>query len=372
MKGLARKRFAVRIVDAKNLAWWFFALAVVVGVFVLVTSFAPGVATFPTAFVCALVLSVPFVLAWWLLLRIPQLWARISRSGAIAAILWGGIVAPALFALPANGALLTAIAQHLSISVAHDWGPALVAPVTEETGKAFAVVIVMLLSRQSLRTPMDSALLAAFSAVGFSMTEDVIYAINIASLNLGENEVVSTLVIYLARAVIFGLATHVVFSGLVGAGIGWIATVRSRSRIPVGLALIAAGPAAHWLWNSPLLGSWWYRLAYLVLIPFAMWLLLHRIRRHEHREFLSVLGVPGVLDGIDPAYLATVKATWWQRRAYRSSVVRAYGPGALAAQRWLEAALSDMADAVAAGDHQTAAHIKDAIVAGLARQPAVG
>lgn len=361
MKEMIRKRFAVRAFDVRNVAWWLFVVLGVAGVTVLALTFTRAVEVFPVAFWTAVVLSFPLAWAWWLLLRIPQLWARISRSGALAALAWGALVAPTLYALHANGALLTASAQRGSISFAQSWGPALVAPLTEETGKAFAIVAVLLLSRQSLRTPMDGALIAAFSAVGFTVTEDVIYAINIASLNLGENEVISTLLIYLVRAVIFGAVTHVVFSALVGAGIGWIVTARTRSRVPVGLALIGAGAAAHGLWNSPLLASWWARLAYVVLVPFAMWLLLHRIRRHEHAWFLRTLSAPDALGAIPPGLVASVGGTWWKRRAIRASVTRAYGDGALPYQRRVEAALSDLADAIAAGDGKDAARIRSAI-----------
>ena len=64
---------------------------------------------------------------------------------------------------------------------------------------------------------MDAALLGAFSAVGFTATEDVLYGLNIAYLNLGENQVISTTVIYAVRAIVFGPVSHIVFSSAVGA-----------------------------------------------------------------------------------------------------------------------------------------------------------
>lgn len=365
MKEFTRSRFDVGFAPHRA-GWWLLLVASLGGAAMTVWALLPGARTFPVAAGTGLVFTVPLLIGWWWLLKLPQLWSRISRSGAMAAMAWGAFAAAGIYALPANGALIAVLGQRAGIDMAQQWGAALIAPLTEETGKAIGIVVVLLAAGQRLRTPMDAALLGAFSAVGFTATEDVLYAINIAYLNLGENEVVSTTVIYVARAIVFGPVSHIVFSAAVGAGVGVLAVGRRRGKVPIGLALIALGAGLHGLWNSPLLDALWTRVAYLVVVPLIMWAVLRYLRTEEHRWFQQVLAQPGALGAIPATYLRAVGPTWWQRRAYRASVVTSFGLRALEPQRVLEAELTDLADAVDVGDHESSARIRGLLEARLA------
>ena len=353
MKELSRRRFEIGFAP-RRAGWWLLIAASLVGAGMAAWALLPGARVFPVAAVMGLVFTPPLVIGWWWLLRLPQLWSRISTSGTIAAMAWGAFAAAGIYALPANSALITVFGQHLGIDAAHTWGAALIAPFTEESSKALGIVVVLLAAGQRIRTPMDAALLGAFSAVGFTATEDLLYGLNIAYLNLGENQVISTTVIYAVRAIVFGPVSHIVFSSAVGAGIGVLAVGRRRGRIPTGIALIALGAGLHGLWNSPWLGAVWARIVYLVVVPFVLWAVLRYVRSEEHRWFRQVLGRPGALGAVPAAYVDTVGATWWKRRAYRASVVKTFGAGALAPQRILEAELTDLADAVDVGDEAAA------------------
>ncbi|NYI40480.1 PrsW family intramembrane metalloprotease [Demequina lutea] len=365
MRELARRRFAVTFAP-RRVGWWLLIAASLVGAGMAVSALLPGARVFPVAAVMGLVFTAPLLLGWWLLLRLPQLWFRVSGSGAIAAMAWGAFAAAGIYALPANSALITVLGQHLGIDAAQQWGAALIAPLTEETGKAFGIVVVLLAAGQRLRTPMDAALLGAFCAVGFTATEDMLYGLNIAYLNLGENQVISTTVIYAARAIVFGPVSHIVFSSVVGAGIGVLAVGRRRGRIPMGIALITLGAGLHGLWNSPWLGAVWTRVVYLVVVPFVVWAVLRYLRTEEHRWFTEVLGRPGALGAVPATYVGTVGATWWKRRAYRKGVVEAFGEEALELQRVLEAELTDLAEAVDTGDDESSARIRRSLEARLA------
>lgn len=353
----------------RRAGWWLLMAASVLGAVMAVDGLLPGVRTFPVAAGMGLVFTVPLVIAWWWLLRLPQLWSRICPSGAVAAAAWGAFAAAGIYALPANGALIAVFGQRVGIGAAQQWGAALIAPLTEETGKALGIAVVLLAAGQRLRTPMDAALLGAFAGVGFTATEDVLYSLNVASLNLGENEVVSTTVVYVARAVVFGPVSHVVFSALVGAGVGVLAVGRRRHKALVGTGLVALGACLHGLWNSPLLDQLWARGVYLAAVPFIAWAVLRYLRTEEHTWFVQVLAREGALGAIPSDYLAAVGTTWWKRRAYRASVVKAFGAGALAPQRALEAELTDVADAVDVGDEASAARIREALEARLAASP---
>ncbi|PKQ17467.1 MAG: hypothetical protein CVT68_08360, partial [Actinobacteria bacterium HGW-Actinobacteria-8] len=238
MRELTRTRFALNWWAPRRTGWWLLIVASAVGAYWVGQGLAPGWRDFPTAGTIALVLTVPLAVAWWWLLRLPQLWSRIAPSGAIAAITWGAVVAAGVYALQSNAALITVIGQRASIDTAQVWGPALIAPLTEETGKAMGIGVVLLAVGQKLRTPMDAALLGAFAGLGFTLTEDVLYAFNIAYVNLGENELVSTTLIYFVRAVVFGAVSHSAFAAFVGAGLGFLTVGRGRWRVALGVTLI--------------------------------------------------------------------------------------------------------------------------------------
>ncbi len=364
MRELTRRRFAVGFAPHR-VGWWLLIMASLVGAAMAGWTLFPGAKMFPVAAVMGIVFTPPLVLGWWWLLRLPQLWSRIARSGAIAAMAWGAFAAAGIYALPANSALITVFGQRAGIDAAHAWGAALIAPFTEESSKALGIAVVLLAAGQRLRTPMDAALLGAFSAVGFTATEDILYGLNIAYLNLGENEVVSTTVIYSVRAIVFGPVSHIVFSSAVGAGIGVLAVGRRRGKIPTGIALIVLGASLHGLWNSPWLDSIWARVVYLVVVPLIMWVVLRYLRSEEHRWFRQILARSGALGAIPTTYVSAVGATWWKRRAYRASVVKVFGTGALAPQRVLEAELTDLADAVDVGDSAAAEALRSRLEARL-------
>ena len=183
-------------------------------------------------------------------------------------------------------------------------------------------------------------------------------SVNIAQLNLGENQWLSTLVIYFLRGGLFGLASHVLMSAVVGAGIGYLMAGRApagpdgetvKLRRPLlGIGLIALGYVLHFTWNSPIdIGP---RFLYQAIVPFVVWWVLWGVRRAEARWFRATLAAPGALADLPPAWIDAVKHSWFARQRFRASIVRAYGPAAGTLQRRLEARLSDLADAVASGD----------------------
>ncbi len=365
MRELTRARFAIRWWAPRRPGWWVLIAASTAGGVGVWQGLAPGWRDFPTVGMSALVFTVPLAVAWWWLLRLPQLWARIAPSGAIAAITWGALVAAGVYALPSNAALITVMGQRVGIDAAQAWGPALIAPLTEETGKAMGIGVVLLAAGQKLRTPMDAALLGAFAGLGFTLTEDVLYAFNIAYVNLGEDQVISTTLIYFVRAVLFGAVSHAAFSAFVGAGLGFLLVGRGRGRVAMGVTLIAVGPVLHGLWNSPLLEPLWLRVVYLVVVPLIVWDVLHVVRRSEYLWFRRVLSTPGALGAVPLAYLDAVRPTWWQRRKYRASVGKTFGRAKIASQRAVELELTDLADAVDVGDEAAAAALRARLEARL-------
>lgn len=371
MTELTRRRFAVPGFAFTRVSWWILILVLTAGLAFYVDALWDGIVTFPGAGITGVILAVPLGVVWWWLLRLPQLWARIRRSGALAAVAWGAVVATGIYALPSNSALMTMLGQHVSIDFAQAWGPALAAPLTEEVGKAFAIAMIVAVSREQLRTPMDGALLAGFAGLGFTMTEDILYGFNMAYISFGENPVVSTLIVFFMRAVLFGAVSHVIFSAFVGAGVAWFFVGVGPRRIVLGSVYVFIGFFMHFAWNSPMLLEFWARAIYILVVPFLVWWGIHMVRGEEYRWFRRTLEAPGALGAVPPAYLDAVRPTWRQRRRYRKAVVRAYGPMARVSQRRLEAELTDLADAVALGDDAAAAQLRHRLEQRLApREPA--
>lgn len=365
MRELTRRRFAVPAWAPRSVEWWAVLAMIAVGAVIMVMALAPSMAQYPGAAAMGLMFSVMIGVGWWWLLRIPQLWARIASSGALLALAWGALAATGAYALPANGALIMMLAQYTSLDFTSAWAPALVAPLTEEPAKVFAVIAVLLVSAQRLRTPMDAALLGAFGGVGFTVTEDLLYTLNVASLNLGENEAITSLVVLFARTLLFPSFSHVVLSAFVGAGLGLLVLRGTRGWLPAGVALIMLGVGLHWLWNSPLLLPLWPRFLLVAVLPFLVWWGIHALRRTEHAWFVRVLSADGALGAVPREYLDAVPATWRLRRRRRAQVVRAFGRGAVEPQRLLEARLTDLADAVDVGDQQDADRLRAALATQL-------
>lgn len=367
MKEITRRSATVRWWDPRNPMWWFMAVAIVGGVYVLVDGLAHAVSLYPLTGVLALVLSVPMFVLVWFLVRGMQIVTRVGKSAAIAAVVWGGIVATGVYAINANGAIIQLLAQHVSLDFANAWGAAIAAPITEETGKLLGVVAVVVAARSWLRGPMDGLLIGALVGLGFALTENALYAFNVTSMSFGESQAVATLAIYFMRTLLFWPISHAIFTGLAGAGLGFLlGRPAARSRL-WGVLCLAGAWGLHFAWNSPLLPGLLARMAFATLVPFVLWAVIHRARRSE-AAWVRVALVDDVAAGTVPsAWASGLAGTLRGRRRTRKELVRLYGPAAKPAQRSLEGLLVDLADAIDAGDDADAAQLR-ARAAALAEQ----
>lgn len=156
-------------------------------------------------------------------------------------------------------------------------------PLTEELIKGLGIVLVAVIARRELNGPLDGFIYAALIGAGFAFTENIIYFANSGSTGI---EFVWLLVV---RCILSPFA-HALFTGAIGAGIGWAARRSELWRYLVGGAagfLVAV--VLHVLWNGgsvlvlPLLGlepsnpfGWiiYYLLVQVPLFVAALWALL--------------------------------------------------------------------------------------------------
>ncbi|MGC4174421.1 PrsW family glutamic-type intramembrane protease [Demequina sp.] len=354
MKEITRRSAAVRWWDPRNAGWWLLIVFTLVGGWVMVSSLAPAFQRYAITGALALVLGTPmFIVVWWLVASM-HIVTKPAPSAKIAAVIWGAAVATGLFAINANGAIILMLAQHVSVDFANDWGAAIAAPLTEETGKLLGVAAVVIAARSWLRGPMDGLLLGALVGLGFLTAENVLYAFNVTVMSFGESQPISTIAIYVIRTGLFWPISHAIFTALAGAGLGFLFGRPAARRYGWGILSLALAYGIHFFWNSPILPGMLTRMAFAAVVPFVLWLVVHLARRAESGW------VNGVLAG--EVERGTIPAEWVQwlggslhaRRRRRRDLVRQYGPAIRQAERTHEALLVDLADAVDAGDEDAA------------------
>jgi RsiW-degrading membrane proteinase PrsW (M82 family) len=196
-------------------------------------------------------LLVLYALPVFLVVYFLDLYEREPPSLLLGALLWGAIAATTLSGF-ANLGWGLVVARVGGPEFAARWTAALTAPFVEETLKGLGVVMIYLIARSELDDVMDGFVYGAVCGLGFAVVEDVFYFVGVFG---GTTQQV--LRGFFLRVVASGLYSHVLYTGLVGMGVGYYVSRReqvSRKR----RTIVAAGLAAlavfgHFLWNSPLL-----------------------------------------------------------------------------------------------------------------------
>ena len=354
MKEITRRSAAVRWWNPGNAGWWLLVVFVATGGWVLVTNLGPAFERFAVTGALAVLFSVPMLALVWWLVKSMQIVTRPARSASVAAVVWGAVVATGVFALNANSAVILLLAQHVSLDFANEWGAAIAAPLTEETGKLLGVVAVVVAARSWLRGPMDGLLIGALVGLGFLLTENVIYAFNITAMSFGESQPIATLVTYLLRTGLFWPVSHAIFTAFTGAALGFLFGRPAARRYGQGLLCLALAYGVHFLWNAPVLPGILWRMAFAACIPFLLWLVIHLARRAEHSWVTSVLDGEVAAGTLPREWVDGLAATLRARVRRRRQLARTYGAAVRPVQRAHEALLVDLADAVDAGDEEGA------------------
>jgi RsiW-degrading membrane proteinase PrsW (M82 family) len=168
-------------------------------------------------------------------------------TGIVLALAWGSLAAT-WAATGANGAAST-IFLRLTGSDPH---AALSSPVVEESVKAVGVIGLALIPVLRRFRPLDGLFYGVLVGAGFQVFEDAVYALS--SLFKGGGDVGSMLVpMLILRGFTVGVFTHAVYTGLIGAAIGWVACAPAGQRIRRALGAVAvtiAVMAVHGSYNS--------------------------------------------------------------------------------------------------------------------------
>jgi RsiW-degrading membrane proteinase PrsW (M82 family) len=274
-----------------------------------------------------------------------------------AAFAWGALVAVPV-AYVANTSIDSILTKRIDDDVAASWYPALSGPWTEELLKAMGLLVVVKLARRQLTTVLDGIVYGAFVGLGFQVAENLLvtaHALRTFHTGSGESVVLHAL---LQRGLGLGLWSHAVWTGIVGAGVGYLvlrrrAADRMRTRdVLVVLGCLAVAMILHFLWNAP----WWqpdtttfdasgmgtYALKGLPGLALVA-ALVASARLREVRWLANVLASRGEVSAGEVEALRT----WRGRRSARALASAAGGRGARLAVRRLQSAQVRLAVALA-------------------------
>ncbi|UFU01581.1 PrsW family intramembrane metalloprotease [Ruania suaedae] len=288
------------------------ALLVALGYIALAT----GLASTSVAFVLALVpLAIVLAGVRWL-----DRWEPEPLPMLVVALLWGAGVA-VLTALVLNTTAIALIQVRTGDPSAADaLGAVVVAPVVEELVKGAGVLLIFLVRRQHLDSPVDGVVYAATVGAGFAFTENILYFSSNADL---------VLEVFALRGLMSPFA-HALFCACSGLALGLAARARRRGAVlwmlPLGLV---AAMALHALWNgSALFAANFFVVYAAVQVPVfaAMVLLLWWLRRHEARVIRARLSeyaqvgwfAPHEVDMLASLRLRSEAKTWATRFGDRS------------------------------------------------------
>ncbi len=330
------------LIQPRQPAFWLFVVTLAIGGYFFLDE-QLALSTLAQAYSVSWFLVLAYALPVAVAVYRLDLFEREPKLMLAGALLWGGVIATS-FAGFANEAWLSVLGK-VAPDLAAPWGAAIVGPGVEETLKLMGVVTLYLIAASEFDGVMDGFVYGAMVGLGFTVVEDVSYFIQAAALAPGgvsqSGPVWDT---FLIRVVGGGLYGHVLFTGLMGIGFAYLVT-RTRSamsRRVLGFALcVAAGVAAHAVWNSPwmqtLLASsngepsvtQWIAYGAVKGLPFLLLLglLVYFATRSEEANFRAIVAGepdPAVITEPEIASLRSLLA----RRSARNAAGRSGGPAA--------------------------------------------
>jgi RsiW-degrading membrane proteinase PrsW (M82 family) len=241
----------------------------------------------------------------------------------VGALAWGGTVAM-WFAMKANSAVGDIFSLWFSSDFSDDWGNAIAAATNEETLKALGVAVIVLLPLTRVRSTLDGWYYGMMVGLGFQIVEDYAYTVREAA-SLAE---VNTFLFQ--RGLLAGLWAHAVYTGIVGAGIGFLVTRTDRPlvrRVLVAVGFFALAWFFHFLWDLPVINEMFGTgfggfVAVILLkgVPALVTLLLvvRWARTYERSEWTAF-----VERCVDPSLLTPQEATDLLSRKQRTAARKA-------------------------------------------------
>ncbi|MFI0606955.1 MAG: PrsW family intramembrane metalloprotease [Anaerolineae bacterium] len=175
-------------------------------------------------------------------------WGAVVATGlALILSLLGSVATELGLAMVLGDEALGATAGGASGGLAQVVESVFIAPVVEEAVKGLALLLLVWLLADEFDNLRDGLIYGALVGLGFNLLESALYVIY-DMVETGQLAFGPQLAI---RFVFLGLDGHAVYSGLLGAALGWARQARGRWRLPTAAAFGLTGAiGAHMLHNS--------------------------------------------------------------------------------------------------------------------------
>jgi RsiW-degrading membrane proteinase PrsW (M82 family) len=258
--------------------------------------------------VCAVVPMLSFLgFVWWL-----DRYDREPLWLVILTFLWGAI-GSVFLALIGSSALMVPLTAALGPERADDLSAVLIAPIIEEPTKA--LILFLLLFSRHFDNASDGFVYGAAAGLGFGMTENFVYFVNVAA----SGDPVGWATTVLIRT-FFSAVMHACATSAVGAMLGFARFRGLGARLaalPVGFG-VAMG--VHALWNGLLTldalhgeGGWTSLNLLLFPVEVVIFLAVFQLALWEERATLRRELADEVTHGLLPLAHARAVASWWGR-----------------------------------------------------------
>lgn len=218
-------------------------VVLVIGVFSTVLPLLQEAPIIPAGFLVGFgFIIIEVTIIWWLLQR-SKLWPPVNNIWPLTAIICGAVAPIHLTAGGAIGDILAYVGWEDALaSFAGAW--------PEETGKGMIVALFLMLLPHTWNKPWHGLQLGLLVGLGFELVENLEYGIT-GGFEHGSSDTIGTLIAWAIRTA-FGGGLHMMFSALVGFGIGLALLHPALSithRLLAGLAGFLSGFGAHFIWN---------------------------------------------------------------------------------------------------------------------------
>ncbi|MDQ3447833.1 MAG: PrsW family glutamic-type intramembrane protease [Chloroflexota bacterium] len=245
------------IIQRHQPAFWLLVIVLVITGWMNLGEQLTILQAFPAAWFFSWLLLVLWMVPVVLAIYILDQFEREPIPIMVTAFLWGAVASTGL-AIVANTAWFEILQKLFGAEFTQTWGPALVAPVIEETIKYLGLVLIALIASVEIDDLFDGFVYGAMVGLGFAAVENVTYFVRPVVALGGADQFGPVFQMYLLRVVFSGFYMHVLWTGLTGIGIAYYLTRRDKPRqhrLLVAAGLFLAGVSSHFVWNSPLFTS---------------------------------------------------------------------------------------------------------------------
>lgn len=303
--GRPRWGFQTGLFQWRRPAFWIFFVMLILSTLAVVGVMVLAALTSPIGFVLSLILMAIYAVPAAIVIARLDLYEREPRSLMWAAFLWGG-TASILLSILAQLSWGPVLARLGGAEFAGAWGPAILAPLSEELYKVAGVIFLYLIARAEFDDLMDGFVFGALVGLGFTVVEDIGYFFS------DRGSIASIVGGFYFRTIAGGVYGHVMYSALAGIGVAYFATRRGQvstgQRWTVAGLFFALAVLSHFIWNAPLLwplegagaflGIWVHHaiksLPFLILLIVVVKLARRREDRWLHAALASEVGREGL------------------------------------------------------------------------------